>query len=195
MSRGCTAPDCVRKHYARGLCRTHYLGTRKGAFRAQPQVSVPEAAGTKFIPPTEVRPATEIKIGEQAPSTVQIGAGPAPAPPAGPPAPPAFQINLGTGEIDLFYEWLNSMAPDAPYKIKLTPQQRTNLDAAFAAAGLTTTNPWIVIAVTIGIPLVLFVVMNYEQLSKNIKAMVTDMKKFGQKKKEPEKNADGHPAG
>jgi hypothetical protein len=183
---GCTVEGCESKHYSKGLCRKHYLKARRAHSDEEDK---PEEQKPTYIPPTE------IKIG--VPGTPPEGTAPtAPSTPLGPdgkplPAKPgqagSYSFSFGSLQVALAWEQLSRLAPDAR-PLELTPKQREELDAAFAAAGLTVNNPWIVIIGIIVPPTVLFIICNYDQIKLNSEKMFKDLARLagGLKKKAPE---------
>ena len=172
----CTAPDCNNKHFAKGLCHKHYrqeTRRRKGENTDEPKS---ESDIPKYIPPEE------IKIGVQGPNAVD--GGPVQPDPNAPKPPAPIQYAVGTLQIEMAWEVLNRMAPNSAIKLELTPVQRQALDQAFIQAGLTTTNPWIIIVSIVAFPTIVFILLNYEQIKLGAKGMIDDFKNaFTVKKK------------
>jgi len=183
----CTVEGCDRKHYSKGLCRKHYVQKARIDNKIKEPV-VPDSEEPlkpeepKFIPPDE------IKIGEPGKPPEgyvpvgggHLGTGQPEFDKDGKmikPSGGAYSFSFGSMQVALAWEQLSRLAPDAK-PLELTPQQRIELDAAFAAAGITVNNPWIVIIGLTLPPTVLFIIMNYEQIKLNGEKMFKDMARF-----------------
>ena len=94
----------------------------------------------------------------------------------GKPIPPQVQYAVGTLQIEMMWEVLNKWAPNSAVKLELSPIQRTALDQAFINAGLTTTNPWVIIISIVAFPTIVFIFLNYEQIKLGAKGMFDDLK-------------------
>ena len=165
-AEGCTAPGCDKKHFSKGLCQKHYrqqYRKKKGSTDEE----TPAADIPKYTPPEE------IKIGVQGP--VGAEAGPVIDPNA-PKPPPPVQYAIGTLQIEMCWEVLNKWAPNSAVKLELSPLQRQALDSAFIQAGLTTTNPWVIIVSIVAFPTIVFILLNYDQIKIGAKGMFDDMK-------------------
>lgn len=186
---GCSVEGCDNKHYAQGLCRKHYVKKRRQD-KEEGEETKEADNEPKFIPPTEV------KIG--VPGTPPEGSTtPVQAPKLGPDGKPlpgqpgGYSFSFGTLQVELAWEQLSRLAPEAT-PLRLTPKQREELDRAFEAAGITVNNPWVVIIGIIVPPTVLFVIINYEQIRLNLDKMLKDLTRTvaglrGKKQAEPEK--------
>lgn len=202
----CTVSGCERRHYATGLCRRHYM-QRKRAMKKEEQQKLnvavkeqQEKRETKQIlletrPPlpkekekdTKTAYVTTLPFSSDTIDPKKIGIGEKSTtsttpPPAPGPAKP-FQFNIGIEFVEMGYEYLNAAAPNSRIKLKLTEIQKANLEAAFAAVGIGTQNPWVVIVLTIIPPVALFVILNYDELKIGLGKIFGDMKKAVVKEK------------
>jgi len=201
----CTVSGCETRHYAGGLCRSHYMKRMRA--KKTEEIKALKASNPKPAPtqPTKTPSGyvTTLPFSNKPIDARTIGIGEKGAPPSTTPvqpgiAPKPYQFNIGTEYIEMGYEFLNTAAPNAKYKLKLTDVQRANLDAAFAAVGMGTQNPWIVIVLTIIPPVGMFIVLNYDELKLGLGKMFTDLKgmvKTKEKVKEGILNVTGHPNG
>jgi hypothetical protein len=207
----CTATSkdgspCPNRHYSKGLCRKHYVQKqRKDKKRIEPEDSPEDEPSVEdqpkqpdFIPPDEIKigvpgtPPEGSYIPPNQPSQPQIGPDGKPIPPK--PGGPGgtYSFSFGTLQVKLAWEQLSKLAPDAQ-PLELTTRQEQELDAAFAAAGITINNPWVVIVSIIVPPTVLFIIMHYETIKLNGQKMFKDMARFfaglnpNKKKEEPER--------
>lgn len=182
----CTVTPCPNRHYAGGLCRSHYMKR----MRARKAEETKALKATNPNPPTQVpTPPTKTVSGYVKnlpflndtpvdPLKIGIGEKGAPAPVPGGPAKTTtgYQFNIGIEYVEMGYEFLNSAAPNARIKLKLTEVQKANLEAAFSAVGIGTQNPWLVIVLTIVPPVVLFVILNYDELKLGLGKIFKDMR-------------------
>jgi hypothetical protein len=183
---GCTAATktgdpCTNKHYSLGLCRKHYMAKRK----QEATEEKPETEGPKYISPSEVLIGQD---GTPPEGSVDKGAVAPKVGPDGKPLP-AYSFSFGTLQVELAWEQLSMLAPSAT-PLRLTPVQREQLDAAFMAAGITTTNPWVVICMICIPPSVLFLLCHYEEISLNMKRVFKDMAQLASKMKMPPKQKE-----
>lgn len=180
----CSVPGCEGRYHASGLCKKHY---RAKQYRANKDLldtakaSVPKAEGNApgFVLPGQAEP---IKIGQSPPATPTAAATTA-----------SFTYYIGVDQIKFLYEFLNSLAPNAKTTLALTEGQEKALEAPLAALNLVTNNPVLAILAIIGPPILIFVLMNWEEILKSMKNLSDKVKtlslpKWMQLKKKDEKD-------
>jgi len=163
----CTTPGCNSKHFSKGLCQKHYRQAHRRRKDPDNPPAEEGAEAPKYIPPEE------IKIGVQGPNAIPKDAV---QDPNAPKVPPPIQYAVGTLQIEMMWEVLNKWAPNSAVKLELTPIQRQALDAAFIQAGLTTTNPWVIIISIVAFPTIVFIFLNYDSIKLGAKGMFDDLK-------------------
>jgi len=180
MTRTCSIEGCKDKHLAKGYCRKHYM---KYWRKSDNKSDIITEHVEQSINPIEKEETTDdkkpggykydleddIKIGQE-PISSSITSNPLPL------SDKQFYVSIGVEYVEMAYEFMNDLAPSAKTKLILREVQKQNLQKAFDALGFGTNNPWVVIFFTIVPPVILFIIMNYKEIKKNMKEMFGDLK-------------------
>ena len=170
MTKVCTVPGCTNKHLAKGFCQKHYRQKYRKGEEPTPDDKPGDESGTPEIP--KYTPPEEIMIGKEGPNAIPKEGVQDPAKERRPPV----QYAIGTLQIEMCWEVLNKWAPNSAVKLELSPLQRQALDSAFIQAGLTTTNPWVIIVSIVAFPTIVFILLNYDQIKLGAASMLDDFK-------------------